>query len=62
METFFASMVGHYQKSAESDQSMHLEMLGMFAETYVTAFVAGPLFVITILIVMGITGPGSLDI
>jgi archaeal flagellar protein FlaJ len=41
---------------------MHLEMLGMFAETYVTAFVAGPLFVITILIVMGITGPGSLNI
>lgn len=61
METFFASMVGHYQKSAESDQSMHLEMLGMFAETYVTAFVAGPLFLITILIVMGITGPGSLN-
>jgi len=61
METFLASMVGHYQKSAESDQSMHLEMLGMFAETYVTAFVAGPLFVITILIVMGITGPGSLN-
>lgn len=61
METFFASMVGHYQKSAESDQNMHLEMLGMFAETYVTAFVAGPLFLITILIVMGITGPGSLN-
>ncbi len=62
METFFASMVGHYQKSAEADQNMHLEMLGMFAETYVTAFVAGPLFLITILIVMGITGPGSLNI
>ncbi len=61
METFFASMVSHYQKSAESDQNMHLEMLGMFAETYVTAFVAGPLFLITILIVMGITGPGSLN-
>ncbi|MCZ7362432.1 MAG: type II secretion system F family protein [Candidatus Methanoperedens sp.] len=62
METFFASMVSHYQKSAEADQSMHLEMLGMFAETYVTVFVAGPLFLITILIVMGITGPGSLTI
>ncbi|VVB86310.1 Type II secretion system (T2SS), protein F [uncultured archaeon] len=61
METFFASMVGHYQKSAEADQNMHLEMLGMFAETYVTVFVAGPLFLITILIVMGITGPGSLN-
>jgi flagellar protein FlaJ len=62
METFFATMVSHYQKSAESDQNMHLEMLGMFAETYVTVFVAGPLFMITILIVMGITGPGSLNV
>ncbi len=60
METFFANMVNHYQRSAEADQSMHLEMLGMFAETYITVFVAGPLFLITILIVMGIMGPGSL--
>lgn len=62
METFFGSMVNHYQRSAEADQSMHLEIMGMFAETYVTAFVAGPLFLITILIVMGIMGPGSLAI
>ncbi len=62
METFFASMVNHFQRSAEADQSMHLEMLGMFAETYVTVFVAGPLFLITILIVMGIMGPGSLTV
>ncbi|MCE8429275.1 MAG: type II secretion system F family protein [Candidatus Methanoperedens sp.] len=60
METFFASMVDHYQMSAEADQSMYLEMLGMLAETYITVFVAGPLFLITILIVMGIMGPGSL--
>src|SRR3989304_6414631 len=62
MEKFFSLMVTHYQRSAEADQSMHLEMLGMFAETYVTVFVAGPLFLITILIVMGIMGPGSLTI
>jgi flagellar protein FlaJ len=60
MESFFANMVDHYQKSAEADQSMYLEMLGMLAETYITAFVAGPLFLITILIVMGIMGPGSI--
>ena len=60
MEGFFANMVSHYQRSAEADQNMHLEMLGMFAETYITVFVAGPLFLITILIVMGTMGPGSL--
>ena len=39
---------------------MYLEMLGMLAETYITIFVAGPLFLITIVIVMGLMGPGNL--
>ncbi|HIE31880.1 MAG TPA: secretion system protein, partial [Methanosarcinales archaeon] len=60
MESFFSNMVDHHQRSAAADQSLHLEMLGMVAETYITAFVAGPLFLITILIVMGMMGPGSL--
>jgi flagellar protein FlaJ len=60
LETFFANTVSHYQKTAEAEQAMYLEVLGMLAETYVTVFVAGPLFLITILIVMGIMGPGSL--
>ncbi len=59
-QTFFENMVEHYQKSAEADQSLYLEVLGMLAETYVSVFVAGPLFLITILIVMGIMGPGSM--
>ena len=53
-------MVSNYQATAESDQSMYLEMLGMLAETYITVFVAGPLFLITIFIVMGLMGPGNL--
>jgi flagellar protein FlaJ len=60
LETFFGNMVTHYQDTAESDQSMYLEMLGMLAETYITVFVAGPLFLITIVIVMGLMGPGNL--
>lgn len=62
LESFFSNVMDHYQKSAEADQSMYLETLGMLAETYVTIFVAGPLFVITIMIVMGMTGSGSLVI
>ncbi|MCX9085452.1 MAG: type II secretion system F family protein [Candidatus Methanoperedens sp.] len=62
LETFFGNMVDYYQETAESDQAMYLEMLGMLAETYITVFVAGPLFLITIVIVMGLMGPGNLMI
>lgn len=60
LDTFFGNMVNHYQETAEADQTMYLEMLGMLAETYITVFVAGPLFLITIVIVMGLMGPGNL--
>jgi len=60
IEVFFGNTVHNYQKSAEADQGLYLEMLGMLAETYVTTYVAGPLFLITILIVMGLLGPKSL--
>lgn len=62
LDTFFGNMVAHYQNVAEADQGMYLEMLGMLAETYITVFVAGPLFLITIVIVMGLMGPGKLII
>lgn len=60
LDTFFGNMVSHYQSAAEADQNIYLEMLGMLAETYITVFVAGPLFLITIVIVMGLMGPGNL--
>ncbi len=62
LETMFNNMVTHYQETAEVEQSLYLEMLGMLAETYITVFVAGPLFLITIVIVMGLMGPGNLVI
>lgn len=62
IETFLENTVNQYHKTAETDQSLYLEMLRMLAETYITLFVAGPLFLITILIVVGLTGPGSLSI
>jgi flagellar protein FlaJ len=60
LDTFFGNMVSNYQVAAESDQSMYLEILGVLAETYIAVFVAGPLFLITIIIVMGLMGPGNL--
>lgn len=60
LETLFDNMVVHYRNTAEADQNLYLEMLGMLAETYITVFVAGPLFLITIIIVMGLMGPGNL--
>ena len=60
LETLFDTMVIHYRNTAEADQNLYLEMLGMLAETYITVFVAGPLFLITIVIVMGLMGPGNL--
>ena len=62
LDTFFGNMVAYYKNVAEADQGLYLEMLGMLAETYITAFVAGPLFLITIVIVMGLMGPGQLII
>jgi len=43
-----------YQAEAESKQERYLELLSTFAEAYVTALVAGPLFFITILVVIGL--------
>jgi len=60
LDTFFGTMVTYYKSVAEVDQGLYLEMLGMLAETYITAFVAGPLFLLTIVIVMGLMGPGKL--
>lgn len=60
MEMFFGNIVNSYQSSAASEQRMYLETLGMLAEIYITAFVAGPLFLITIFIVMGMMGPGNM--
>jgi flagellar protein FlaJ len=38
------------------EQESYLEQLGLFAELYVTALVAGPLFVIVLLLVIGVLG------
>jgi Archaeal flagella assembly protein J len=54
ISTFLSDQYELYQEEAESKQQQYLELLSTFAEAYVTALVAGPLFFITILVVIGL--------
>jgi flagellar protein FlaJ len=54
ISTFLADQYELYQEEAESKQERYLDLLSTFAEAYVTALVAGPLFFITILVVIGL--------
>ncbi|OYR56334.1 type II secretion system F family protein, partial [Halorubrum halodurans] len=54
LSTFLNAQYERYQEEAESKQEQYLELLSTFAEAYVTTLVAGPLFFITILVVIGL--------
>jgi flagellar protein FlaJ len=43
-----------FEEEAESQQEQYLELLATFAEIYVTVLVAGPLFFLTVLTVIGL--------
>ncbi|MFC7068301.1 type II secretion system F family protein [Halobaculum lipolyticum] len=51
---FLRDQYERYQEEAESQQEQYLELVSTFAEAYVTVLVAGPLFFLTILVVIGI--------
>ncbi|WP_232701564.1 type II secretion system F family protein [Halobacterium wangiae] len=61
LPTFLKQEYEYYADEAESKQEQFLELLATLAEAYVTVFVAGPLFLITILVVIGLTMGGTLD-
>ncbi len=48
-----------YLERARQEQKNFLEFLGLMAESYITAFVAGPLFLIIIQTVMVVMGQGN---
>jgi flagellar protein FlaJ len=54
LSVFLRDQYDRYQEEAESQQRQYLELLATFAEAYVTVLVAGPLFFITILVVIGL--------
>jgi len=56
MAEFLSSRVRLYQEEARFEQRQFLNVLSIVAESYVTLFVAGPLFLIIIMVVMGMMG------
>jgi flagellar protein FlaJ len=56
LETYFKIKAEQFVVENQRGQREFLETLGLLAETYVTAFVAGPLFLIVMISVMTIMG------
>ena len=56
MAEFLSTRVRLYQEEARFEQKQFLTLLSLVAESYVTLFVAGPLFLIIIMVVMGMMG------
>ena len=56
---YFENRGEFYLERSRQDQKNFLEFLGLMAESYITAFVAGPLFLIIIQTVMIVMGHGS---
>ncbi|WP_253737950.1 type II secretion system F family protein [Halohasta salina] len=54
LSAYLHSQYERYKEEAEAQQEQYLELLSTFAEAYVTVLVAGPLFVITTLAVIGL--------
>jgi len=56
LSDFLFNRVRLYQEEARFEQQQFLTTMQMVAETYVTVFVAGPLFLIIVMVVMGMMG------
>lgn len=50
---FFSMQIDNYRTKTKSEHTLFLDMLSMMAETYVTGFVAGPLFLIIVAATLG---------
>ncbi|WP_207891163.1 type II secretion system F family protein [Natrarchaeobius oligotrophus] len=61
LSSFLERQYHDYQEEAESRQAQTLELLRTLAEAYVTVLVAGPLFLITVLVVIGIAVSDTVD-
>jgi flagellar protein FlaJ len=57
---FLRDRVRLLQEEAKYEQKEFLQFLGLVGEIYVTIFIAGPLFLITIMVVMGMLGQSAI--
>ena len=62
LPSFLHDQYERYQEEAEERQEEILELLATMAEAYVTVLVAGTLFLITVLLVFGLTTTSTLGI
>ncbi len=63
LQLYFGSKAERFMWENRQEQKSFIDMMGLMAETYVTAVVAGPLFLIVMMSIMGMLGgegPGSL--
>lgn len=63
LQLYFQSKAQRFMWENRQDQKQFVDMMGLMAETYVTAVVAGPLFLIVMMSIMGMLGgegPGAL--
>lgn len=60
LSQFLQDRVRILQEEAKFEQKEFLQFLGMVGEIYVTIFIAGPLFLITIMVVMGMMGASAI--
>jgi flagellar protein FlaJ len=56
LEPYFQIKTEQYIMENRQNQKEFLETLGLLGETYVTAFVAGPLFLVVVISIMSIMG------
>jgi flagellar protein FlaJ len=61
LSSFLRDQYEYYEEEAEAQQQQFLDLLATVAEAYVTVLVAGPLFLITILVIVGMLLGGTLD-
>lgn len=53
---FFLTKSEQYRVAALNENRSFMELLGLLSEIYVTGFAAGPLFIITLLVILGLVG------
>lgn len=62
LSEFLYQQYDTYREEAASQQRQYLDLLSTFAEAYVTVLVAGPLFLLTILVVIGLVLEDTLSL
>ncbi|MFB6123837.1 MAG: type II secretion system F family protein [Haloferacaceae archaeon] len=62
LSSFLNTQYERYREEAEAQQQQYLDLVSTFAEIYVTTLVAGPLFLITVLVIIGLVIENTLTL